>query len=372
MHDVAIIGGGLAGLALSIELSRKGHDVVIIEKHRYPFHKVCGEYISKESEAYLKWLGADLEKLGAKRIHQFRLTHYLGSEVRSALPLGGIGISRFTLDATLAEEAKRGGVDVMDGTMVNGIKENALETTAGSIEAKLIIGAHGKRSNIDKTLNRPFIEAKAKGRDHFVGVKYHLKTDLPDDLIELHVFPDGYAGISAVEDGRYCLCYLTKAHHLEQNGGIQAMEKQVLGKNPALASYLDRFPSLYERPEAIAQINFQNKEKGRDNIFFAGDAAGLIAPLSGNGMSMALHSAHLLSKEIDLLLHQKQTKEATLNHYDAAWHKAFGHRFKSARFLQEVFFRPTAMNWLMKTANFFPPLKHRIIKQTHGEAFFEG
>jgi flavin-dependent dehydrogenase len=371
MHDVAIIGGGLAGLALSIELSRKGYDVVLIEKHRYPFHKVCGEYISRESEAYLSWLGADLDELGARRIKDFRLTHFKNSEVIAPLPLGGIGISRFTLDAALAEAAKRTGVTLLDGTRVTGIEGSEVRTNSDTVLARYIIGTHGKRSNIDKALNRPFIAQKANGRDHFIGVKYHVKADLPKDLIELHLFPDGYAGISAVEGDRYCLCYLTKAHHLETHGSIESMEKAVLHKNTYLQDYLQRFESFYDRPEAIAQINFQNKEKQSDGVFFAGDAAGLIAPLSGNGMSMALYSAHLLSKTLDLMLQGKCTEGEALKRYQADWDNAFQHRFRSARILQEVFFRPQAMHWLMKIANFFPPLKHRIIKQTHGESFFE-
>jgi len=48
-YDAAIIGGGLAGLALSIQLSKKGYRVILFEKEQYPFHKVCGEYISMES-----------------------------------------------------------------------------------------------------------------------------------------------------------------------------------------------------------------------------------------------------------------------------------------------------------------------------------
>lgn len=370
MHDVAVIGGGLAGLATSIELRRKGHSVVLIEKNRYPFHKVCGEYISRESEAYLHWLGADLKQLGAQYINRFCLTHYKGSEVRTTLPLGGIGISRHTLDATLAAQAQREGVEVLDGTRVTDLKGSLLTTSQGEIEARIVVGAQGKRSKLDKTLNRPFIAQKSTGSNHFIGVKYHLKADLPKDLIELHVFPDGYAGISAVEQDRYCFCYLTKAHQLSKYGSIVEMEKQVLYKNPRLADYLQRFPSLYEAPEAIAQINFQNKEKYTSQAFFTGDAAGLIAPLSGNGMSMALHGAHLLSRETDQFLQGIQDHKAAQKAYNIAWKKAFGKRFQRASVLQGIFFQPNAMHWLMKTANFFPPLKEQIIQQTHGDEFF--
>ena len=87
MHDVAIIGGGLAGLALSVELSSKGYDVVLFEKNTYPFHKVCGEYIPNESVAYLNHLGANLNALGAANINQFALSTLHGNKMSSTLPV---------------------------------------------------------------------------------------------------------------------------------------------------------------------------------------------------------------------------------------------------------------------------------------------
>ena len=62
-YDCAIIGGGLAGLTLSIQLAQKGHQVILFEKNKYPFHKVCGEYISLESWDFLNSLGLPLAEL---------------------------------------------------------------------------------------------------------------------------------------------------------------------------------------------------------------------------------------------------------------------------------------------------------------------
>ena len=62
-YDVAIVGGGLAGLALSIQLAKQGHRVIVFEKEEYPFHKVCGEYISSESWDFLISLGLDLQQM---------------------------------------------------------------------------------------------------------------------------------------------------------------------------------------------------------------------------------------------------------------------------------------------------------------------
>ena len=59
-YDVAVIGGGLAGLATAIQLADRGKQVILFEKRQYPFHRVCGEYISMESWDFLNRLGLDL------------------------------------------------------------------------------------------------------------------------------------------------------------------------------------------------------------------------------------------------------------------------------------------------------------------------
>ena len=108
--DVAIVGGGLAGLATSIELARKGYSVVVLEKEQYPFHKVCGEYVSMESWNYLKSLGLKLDHLQLPRIDTLQLTAPNGTELITPLQLGGFGVSRYILDQLLAKEAIGNGV----------------------------------------------------------------------------------------------------------------------------------------------------------------------------------------------------------------------------------------------------------------------
>ena len=104
-YDVAITGGGLAGLCLSIALSKKGHRVILLEKEVYPFHRVCGEYISMESWDYLKRLGVPLDKMDLPRISKLQITSIGGDALLQQLPLGGFGISRYLLDSTLADIA---------------------------------------------------------------------------------------------------------------------------------------------------------------------------------------------------------------------------------------------------------------------------
>jgi flavin-dependent dehydrogenase len=56
-YQVSVIGGGLAGLTLAIQLVDAGYSCVLFEKNSYPFHKVCGEYISMESWSFFGKIG---------------------------------------------------------------------------------------------------------------------------------------------------------------------------------------------------------------------------------------------------------------------------------------------------------------------------
>lgn len=91
VHDVIIIGGGLAGLTAAIDLSRYGYDIVLFETNSYPRHKVCREYISNEVYAYLKNLGIDLLAAGAVAITDFEISTVNGCKTATKLPLGGMG-----------------------------------------------------------------------------------------------------------------------------------------------------------------------------------------------------------------------------------------------------------------------------------------
>src|SRR5215217_8101748 len=99
-YDVAIIGGGLAGLSCAIQLSALGYSVIVFEKEKYPFHKVCGEYISLESWDFLIRVGVPLQEMNLPVINSLLLSSPNGKSFRTKLPLGGFGISRYKLDWT--------------------------------------------------------------------------------------------------------------------------------------------------------------------------------------------------------------------------------------------------------------------------------
>jgi flavin-dependent dehydrogenase len=128
--------------------------------------------------------------------------------LEQSLPLGGFGISRYRLDATLADIARSAGVVLKENTKVNDIRfsENHFIITAGTEEykAKTAAGSFGKRSNIDIKWKRPFAIAAKNGLNNYIGVKYHIRPGFfPGDTIALHTFRNGYCGIVKIEDDIY-------------------------------------------------------------------------------------------------------------------------------------------------------------------------
>jgi len=367
--DIAILGGGLAGLTAAIIANRMGHSVVLVEKKQYPFHKVCGEYISLEAENLLRWLGLPIEEWRLPVLDQFRITHSQARDFSSKLPLGGIGISRFKLDEFLKDLAEKEGVKVLQNTRVESINREddlyLVQTNGhenGPIESKLVFGAFG-RNKPHFALSEKEEETKTKG---FIGVKMHVLADLPKDRIELHHFPGGYCGISAIENGSYCLCYLIDANSVKNlKGDFQKVEDQILSINPELKRYLTTFEKITQRV-STAGVFFTPRPLSQNGMLFLGDSAGMIPPLAGNGMSMALHSAVLATESAHQFFSGKLKYEELSTTYENAWNQQFASRLKTARMLQNLMQTSLATRLSMNLFSFSPSIFRFAARQTHG------
>jgi flavin-dependent dehydrogenase len=372
LYDVGIVGGGLAGLSLSILLSREGYRVCLFEKEVFPFHKVCGEYISMESWDFLIRLGLPLENWNLPRIHQVNISAPNGESILEKLPLGGFGVSRYKLDASLADIAKSAGVEIFENTKVYDISfedgSHRIQTSEGLFTVKIACACYGKKSNLDVKWKRNFLQQDES--QNYVGVKYHVKADLPEHEIALHNFQGGYCGISKIEDGKYCLCYLTKSENLRKNqSSIPAMEEKILKKNPALRKLLDEAVVLYEEPVTISQISFSEKTQIEQHVLCIGDSAGMITPLCGNGMSMALHSSKIAAEIIPHFLENQISREEMETSYQKNWNLQFKGRLRTGRMIQGFFGKTFWSICLIRVLKPFPFLVRALIRQTHGEKF---
>lgn len=372
-YDVCIIGGGLAGLALGIQCANAGHKVILFEKESFPFHKVCGEYISFEAWNFLENLGVPLNDMNLPVISKLQVSSPGGKILEHTLPLGGFGISRFKLDNLLAELARESGVSLFENKKVESVQfKNEIFNTQSqvlNIKSNVVVGSFGKRSNLDIKWNRGFIHKKNNRLNNYIGVKYHVLTDHPPGLIALHNFRDGYCGISEIEDGKFCLCYMTTAENLRSNGNsIRQMEENIIQKNPHLKKLFTSCRFLFD-PVTISQISFDKKSQVENHILFAGDAAGMITPLCGNGMSMALHSSQLAFRQIHSFLQNKISRGQMETGYSEQWRQLFGNRLRTGRMIQRFFGNPVLSHLLISSLRPFPALVGKLIRATHGKPF---
>ena len=297
-----------------------------------------------------------------------------GRSFEQELPLGGFGISRYTLDHALAQIAKQRGVLLYEQTRVNDIQFSNetfnIESSKGNFKAKVVVGCFGKRTNLDVKWKRPFIIAKKNKLNNYIGIKYHIRYDFPGDLIALHNFRKGYCGISKVEGDQYCLCYLTTADNLQISGNdIKRMEHTILSANPHLKKIFDNCKKIRDEPVIISQISFDKKELIKDHVLMVGDAAGMITPLCGNGMSMALHASKISGEQILKFLKGTISRELMEQTYAADWTENFENRLRTGRMLQRLFNNTWLTTLMIMIGRSYPGLIRTLIKKTHGRPF---
>jgi len=369
--EILIIGGGLSGLINAILLRKAGFEVRLLEKKRYPFHRVCGEYISNEVIPFLQAHDLYPDHLAPPEITKFQLTSVSGRAAHMDLDLGAFGVSRYALDAYWVEKAKALGVVIQEGTTVSEVsfEEDTFRIKSrkgDSYEADWVIGAFGKRSIVDKHLNREFMTR----RSPYIGVKYHLYIDEPKDQIALHNFAGGYCGISQIEEGKYNLCYLSHRDNLREHGNIEQMEAAILHQNPYLKRIFHEGEFLWEKPEVINEISFEPKKAVEQHVLMSGDAAGLITPLCGNGMALAIHSAKILSETLIQYGQSGTSNRLQVEEvYTQAWNGLFSRRLWAGRQIQRLFGSPRLSDWAVDIARNVGPVANFLMKNTHGEPF---
>lgn len=365
---IVIVGAGLAGLTAAIHLSKLGYSIIIIEKNSFPKHKVCGEYISNEVIPYLDWLGIHPEILQPTQIEHLHFSTRNGKSVQTLLPLGGFGISRYAFDDYLSQIAIGNNCKILHET-VNSIEYMAdvfsIELSNNKvIQADMVLGAYGKRSHIDQKLGRTFIQKKSP----WLAVKGHFKVDFPNNLVGLHHFEGGYCGVSKVENNTVNICYLADYETFKQHKNIEEYQKNIVAKNPFLGEIFEKAVPIFEKPLTISQISFEKKDPVENHILMIGDSAGLIHPLCGNGMAMAIHSAKIACELIDVYCSKTMAKRSLLEEkYTQEWNRNFRKRIRTGRWLSRLLRQPILSEPILKLSISFPFLLKAIIKSTHGQ-----
>jgi flavin-dependent dehydrogenase len=317
----------------------------------------------------LQYLGVNVFHHGAVNIDKLEISDTRGKIASSSLPLGGFGLSRYTFDRLLFDRATALGVQIIIDKIVNIVYDKDIFTVTdafGNVHiAKVVIGAYGKRSNLDKALKRPF----AYKKQSWLAVKGHYREEEhPKNVVSLHNFEGGYGGLSRTEMGTVNFCYLANYHSFKQHNGITDFNRKVVAKNPHLARFLAQAKPTFSEPLSIAQISFDEKRTVEDHVLMCGDAAGLIHPLCGNGMAMAIHSAKIVAGVVSQFIsHENASRVAMEKDYKKEWVKAFRQRLWYGRKLQGILMNGRYMDIGIRVARSSSSIMRHVITKTHGK-----
>lgn len=293
--DVLVLGGGVAGCAAAIALARKGRSVTLIERETTSRHKVCGEFLSGEALEDLHALGIDVASLGAVPIDAVRLAAARRA-AEAPLPFPAASLTRRALDTALLAEALTAGVRVERGRSVQALKR----TTSNQWQATLSDGSTLEAPTAFLATGKHDLRSHRRPEDpeRWVAFKMYFRlapaqTAELARASELMLYPGGYGGIQPVEDGIANLCCVVQQKHFARVGHRwEGLLAKMQRDCPHLAMRLAGAEALLAKPIAITHIPYGYvRRTTEDQLFCIGDQAAVIPSFTGDGISIALHTA---------------------------------------------------------------------------------
>jgi flavin-dependent dehydrogenase len=389
-REVVVVGGGPAGSAVASLLARAGRDVLLLERDAFPRDKLCGEFLSSESLGILRKLGCldRIERIGAVAIEHARFTAPSGAALSIELPAAALGISRVALDRILFAHAAECGAETVERAEAKAIERRGArfeihlsrerERLPEIVTARFVVCAYGRRARIDRAMSRRFTEE----RHPYVAFKRHHRPTadrVARELagrVEIHTVDGGYCGMSQVESGEVNVCMLLMQRFVDRLPDTEwpTIQRALSGSNRHLAERFTALAPSDDALHAVAEIPFSLKERAKDGVLFVGDAAGMIAPLAGDGQAMALDSAVMLAEAMSPFPREPSEHELEVlgRRWDLRWRLAFEPRMRLAKGLQDLLFDPVAADRAIRWIGLVPGLGGLLARLTRGSTRARG
>lgn len=358
-YDVAIIGAGPGGSVLATLLARRGLSTLLVERDAFPRDKLCGEFLSYDAAPLVERLGADLS--GATRIDSCSI---VGRHRRYEFPFPrpARGISRLRLDDLLVRIAIASGATLVRASAISAARE-IVETDAGEVRARVVAGAWGRWSRFDTQLEREFVTDRSH---RSFGFKRHYRGEAAE-AIELYAFRKGYLGVNAIEGGLTNICGLVHASRLSgMRGRWDGFVDQLRSEEPQLERLFAAYEPAQDGFLSSDPVIFRPRSAVESGIFMVGDASGVIDPLTGSGMAMAIQSAVLAAPSIAGIVAQPRNREPFETEYRTRHAAAFRSRIRWSRSIAMLLSRPTLLEAALRSR---PPaaLGRVILQRTRGD-----
>ncbi|HXF06888.1 MAG TPA: NAD(P)/FAD-dependent oxidoreductase [Blastocatellia bacterium] len=357
-YDVIIVGGGPAGTSAGIHLARYGYRVVILERHRFPREKLCGEFIAPEAIPLLDRLGllSTLRAAGAHIVTEGALIAASGESVAASFsefrgtPGYGLGLSRRVFDHLLWQKAQACGADVLERFHVHRLVEvghrtrGVIGTIAGSeremcFQGEIVIDASGRARQLFSK-QQANVRSRRRffgGRRHssWIAYRVHLSDVMEiDGRVELYFYSTGYGGVIPIEKGLFNLCAITTWDVARRtHGDPQRLMAATVGEHPIAREKLRR-ARIEGKVLGVGPLDFGLASE-TTAVLRIGDARGEMDPFLGQGIWLALQSGELAARLIHGAMSRGDPADV-VSAYEASYRAAFGSRFLIARLLRPL------------------------------------
>ena len=355
---VLIAGGGPAGAAAACLLARAGAAVTVLERDAAPRHKICGEFLSREALLYLAGLGIDAAACGAAPIGAMRLVH--GRHViEAALPFAAAGWSRLAMDAALLDRAAAHGAEIRRGVTVRSAGTGGFDVDGVVVQAPALLLATGKQDV------RGAPRVMARPPEALIGFKAHFTLSAAQRAalaghVEVVLFADGYAGLQSIESGVANLCLLVERARFDAAGqDWAALLTDLTRDSEHLARRLEGASMLFDRPLSIFRVPYgyvHDDAAALPGVFRLGDQMAVIPSFCGDGMSIALHSAHVAARGV--------LRGGDAAAYHAAMRRDVARPVRLAAGLYRLGRTPAVRRGILAACRVWPGLMRVVARQT--------
>ncbi len=361
MYDLIVIGGGPAGTSAAITCARNGARVLLLERGRFPRHKVCGEFVSAESLDLLAGLlSPQDESLLADAVRISRARVFLdGRMIETPVDPPAASISRLNLDAALWNSAEQCGVEARQQVVVQTISRTGpflVKTSVGKFESRALVNASGRWSNLNCTsVDRQSTRVK------WLGLKGHFAEPSPLASVDLYFFEGGYCGVQANITGG-----------VEQSVNTCAMVRadvantlpEVFSCHPALHERSRRWKPLSD-PVSTSPLVFREPQPERAGMLMAGDAAAFVDPFVGDGISLALRSGSLAGESLRPFFAGNISLAEAVRNYCSAYERRLAPVFRMSSKLRRMLSLPQIIRTpILSLLEKSPAIKQYLVSKT--------
>lgn len=337
MYDLTVIGGGPAGTAAAITSARSGSCVLLLERGRFPRHKVCGEFVSSESlELVTKLL--DWRDLLQQSIRISRARLFVDDQVLSTtIEPAAASVARYDLDNTLWDSARACGVDARQQVTVQSVLGSGpflVNIPGEQFQTRAVVNASGRWSNLTRGSN-------GDNKKKWIGLKAHFAEIALPPSVDLYFFDGGYCGVQPVKltadsaQARINACAMVRAD-------TASTLPEVFELHPALRERSAHWQPLTD-PVSVAPLRFAHPQPLGDGVLLVGDAAGFVDPFVGDGISLALRSGALAAECLLSFFRRAISLEQASSQYANEYRKQLTPVFRSSARIRSILSWPRSV-----------------------------